>query len=131
MRGFIVNTNRSEEPTDHLSEEYMLKHGVALVTGEEYFGKINQIEENDVVFLYANEVGIIARGLATGVPWNAEELICDCPARFMSLTQFRTLRSNPLRFSEIPGGAVVIAAVNPIGGELAQQIWDMTSKRLD
>lgn len=134
MPGFIVNTNLSEEPDDHPSQTYMLTEGVALVTGgEPWFQQLEAIRESDIVFLYANNVGIIARGIAIGEPFTPPERFCGERARCMKLRKCERL-SRPITFSQswtehgirLP----VRWAVNKIDEEKTQKIWDIASGRL-
>jgi hypothetical protein len=129
MPGFIVNTNRAEESDDHPSERYMLTERVALVTGEDFFRLIDTIEENDMVFLYANKCGIIARGIATGESYYPAERFCGERARCMRLREFEKL-SRPIQYSELPTQRILNRAVVPIPDEEAQRIWDIASGRL-
>jgi hypothetical protein len=128
-KAFIVNTDRAAQEPDYQSEKYMLKHQVAPVTGEDFFPRINRIEENDKVFLWANRVGIVARGIATGPATDVDELIDECPARCVKLSDFDEILP-PIKFCEVPP-IVVMAAVNSIRQDKAQKIWDIASGRLN
>ena len=130
MPGFIVNTNRSEESDDHPSETYMLTERVALVTGgEPWFQQLDAIRESDIVLLYANDVGIVARGIATGERYNPPGRFCGERPRCMKLREFAALRS-PIPHSELPVQRILNRAVVPIPDEEAKRIWDIASGRL-
>jgi hypothetical protein len=108
----------------------MLENGVALVIGEEWFHLIDNIDENAMVFLYANDVGIVARGIATTDRYNHPENICENPARCVKLLKFAKL-SNPIRHSELPIQLILNRAVVKILDDAAtQSIWDIASGRL-
>lgn len=137
MPGFIVNTNRSEEPPPFPSETYMLEEGVALVTGEKVTGEdpwlrlLDKIGVNDMVFLYANDEGIIARGKATGETYYPDQEFCGNPGRCLKLREFAKL-SNPIKFAELPiqPPPILSRAVVKISDDAAQRIWNIASGRL-
>jgi len=59
----ILNTNKRHSITDH---ENMMKNGVASAFYNPWKFNIDRINKSDIVFLYANGVGIVAYGKGTG-----------------------------------------------------------------
>ena len=63
---YLINTNRTNRPGGEDEQDMLLNTKCAA-----YFSpwkeKINHIQPNDLVFLYSNGKGIVARGIATGV----------------------------------------------------------------
>ncbi|MEH7503827.1 hypothetical protein V7152_17745 [Neobacillus drentensis] len=62
---FIINTNKKASGT--INELDMLHKEKCAAYYSPWKNKIDRIEPNDLVFLYSNGRGIIARGIATGV----------------------------------------------------------------
>lgn len=62
-RFFVLNTNLRHSDEDHVK---MLSEGVALASFSPWKEQIERIKKGDVVFLYANAIGIVAFGTATG-----------------------------------------------------------------
>ncbi|MGA3027308.1 MAG: hypothetical protein ABSF98_21320 [Bryobacteraceae bacterium] len=60
---FILNTNFSNDPTDH---EDMLAHQKAAAYHAPWKFKVQQLSKGDLVFLYQSGVGIVAMGIASG-----------------------------------------------------------------
>lgn len=63
MDYYINNTNLSNGKADH---EKMLLNGKASANDDPWKFKIERILQDDIVFLYQNEVGIVALGEADG-----------------------------------------------------------------
>ncbi|MGB0131127.1 hypothetical protein [Chlorobium sp.] len=63
MDYYINNTNLSNGKADH---EEMLLNGKASANDDPWKFKIERILQDDIVFLYQNEVGIVALGEADG-----------------------------------------------------------------
>ncbi|WP_420768642.1 hypothetical protein ACNR9V_01635 [Parageobacillus thermoglucosidasius] len=61
---YLVNTNKTNNPQNE-SEMIYEKKVAAYYSPWKYY--IDEIEANDLVFLYSNNKGIIARGIATGI----------------------------------------------------------------
>ena len=59
----ILNTNKRHSITDH---DNMVKNGIAAAFYDPWKFNINRIKRDDIVFLYANGVGIVAYGKGTG-----------------------------------------------------------------
>jgi hypothetical protein len=111
-RAYILNTNRTNRPNGEDELDMLLNHKCAA-----YFSpwkeSIEAIQPNDMVFLYSNKRGIIARGIATGIAevddyTNAEGYHPD-EQIFMHLDRFEILKT-PLPaglINEIVGYSVV------------------------
>ncbi|MCP1183995.1 hypothetical protein [Paenibacillus sp. 1781tsa1] len=71
---YIINTNKSHNPN---AENDMLNNMKCAAYYSHWKHYIDTIEANDIVYLYSNGVGIIARGIATGIveidDYNGEE----------------------------------------------------------
>jgi hypothetical protein len=65
-KAYIINTNRTNVPGGE-TERDMLKNEKCSAYFSPWKERIIQIQPNDLVFLYSNGTGIIARGIATGV----------------------------------------------------------------
>ncbi|MED4885135.1 hypothetical protein [Bacillus smithii] len=61
---YLFNTNKTNNPQNELEMIYE-KKVAAYYSPWKYY--IDEIEANDLVFLYSNNKGIIARGIATGI----------------------------------------------------------------
>lgn len=62
-RFFVLNTNLRHSDEDH---EKMLNEGLALASYTPWKEQIKRIKKGDVVFLYANSIGIVGFGEASG-----------------------------------------------------------------
>lgn len=94
---YIVNTNRSNN-TANEQEMLTQKKVSAYYTPWKYF--IDEIETGDIVFLYGNGQGIIARGIATGVVEVADIGTEEKEEHYMHLDRFEIL-ARPLPPSKI------------------------------
>lgn len=65
MKYYVVNTNRRADPGGH-DEQTMLNERIVALYFEGYKEKIHLMSEGDIVFLYANTLGIIAYGEISG-----------------------------------------------------------------
>lgn len=85
---YIINTNKSQNPQ---AEADMIQNTKcsAYYTPWKYY--IDTIEANDIVFLYSNEVGIIARGIATGIVEVANLNNDEEAEHYMKLSHFEEL----------------------------------------
>lgn len=96
-KAYIINTNKSNNTNDE--GDMITKEKCAAYYGPwKYY--IDEIEANDLIFLYSNGNGIIARGIATGIPE-----IDDCNGdideeHYMELNRFQILEK-PLSASKI------------------------------
>ncbi len=64
---YLVNTNRKSDP-DRQDEETMLREQIVSLYFTGHKELIQKLKNNDVVFLYATKVGIIACGTVDGQP---------------------------------------------------------------
>jgi hypothetical protein len=96
-KAYIVNTNKSNNPRN---ESEMLAEGkvAAYYSPWKYF--IDEMESNDVVFLYSNGRGIVARGLATGIIEMKDADGEEDKEHYMHLNRFEELET-PLAPSKI------------------------------
>ncbi|MEH7250422.1 hypothetical protein V7114_27085 [Neobacillus niacini] len=111
---YIINTNLTNRPGGE-TERDMLKNEKCAAYFSPWKERINQIQPNDLVFLYSNGTGIIARGIATGVVEIADYMNEDGlhinEEYYMYLNRFETL-SSPVSSSDINdivGNHVVLA----------------------
>jgi hypothetical protein len=84
-KAYLVNTNKSQNP--HNEAEMLEEQKVAAYYSPWKY-LINHIEANDMVFLYSNGNGIIARGIGSGIIEKAGE---DDLEHYMPLVQFENL----------------------------------------
>lgn len=61
---YLVNTNKSNNPQNEID---MIENQKVSAYYSPWKYYIDEIEANDLVFLYSSNVGIIARGIATGI----------------------------------------------------------------
>ncbi|AKL96151.1 hypothetical protein CACET_c27060 [Clostridium aceticum] len=94
---YIINTNKSNCPTDE-SDMLHNKKCAAYFSPWKYY--IDEIEANDIIFLYSSGRGIIARGIATGIPETKDYRGEIDEEHYMELDRFQIL-STPLEASEI------------------------------
>lgn len=94
---YIINTNKTHNPND---ETNMLQNEkcAAYYTPWKYY--IDTIEANDIVFLYSNDIGIVARGIATGIVEMADYNGDVSEEHYMHLNRFERLVT-PLRADEL------------------------------
>ncbi|PIC70814.1 hypothetical protein CSV77_05750 [Sporosarcina sp. P16b] len=94
---YIVNTNKSNNTVNE--QEMITQQKVsAYYTPWKYF--IDEIEAGDIVYLYGNGQGIIARGIATGVVEVADIGTQTDEEHYMHLERFEILE-HPLAPSKI------------------------------
>lgn len=94
---YLVNTNKTHNAQNE-NEMINEKKVAAYYSPWKYF--IDEIEAGDIIYLYSNSRGIIARGIATGIVE-----ICDVSnsineEHYMNLERFELLKS-PLSSSKI------------------------------
>lgn len=113
---YVVNTNKNNNPAD---EADMLQNQkcAAYYTPWKYY--IDTIEANDLVFLYSSDVGIIARGIATGVVEVKDYHDETDEEHYMHLSRFEKLET-PLRAAEIT------EIIRNIAGQDYKIIWNQT-----
>lgn len=96
-KAYILNTNKSNNPID---EGNMINKKKYATYYEPWKYYIDEIEANDLIFLYSNEKGIIARGMATGIPEIADYNGDADEEHYMELNRFQLLKT-PLPASKI------------------------------
>ncbi|MEH6996368.1 hypothetical protein V7075_27310 [Neobacillus drentensis] len=113
-KAYIINTNRTNRPGGE-TERDMLKNEKCSAYFSPWKERISQIQPNDLVFLYSNGTGIIARGVATGVMEIGEYLNDDGlhinEEYYMHLNRFERI-GRPVPSSDINdivGNHVVLA----------------------
>ncbi|PGY09124.1 hypothetical protein COE25_18835 [Bacillus sp. AFS031507] len=133
-KAYIINTNLTNMPNGE-TERDMLKNEKCAAYFSPWKERIEQIQPNDLVFLYSNGKGIIARGIATGVVeiadyQNKEGLHID-EEYYMNLNQFVRL-SNPVSsadINEIVGNSVVLApTMVSLNYDRGIKIWQAITK---
>ncbi|OLS40816.1 hypothetical protein [Bacillus sp. MRMR6] len=113
-KAYIINTNLSNRPGGE-TERDMLENEKCAAYFSPWKERLHQIQPNDLVFLYSNGSGIIARGMATGVVeianyCNEDGLHVD-EEYYMHLNRFERL-NHPVpssHINEIVGYSVVLA----------------------
>ena len=94
---YIVNTNKSNNPN---CETDMIENAKCAAYYSPWKFYIDEIEPNDIVFLYSNGNGIIARGIATGITEAADYEGNLDEEHYMNLDRFQLLKI-PLKPSKI------------------------------
>jgi len=121
---FVVNTSRKGE-TNSKNENFMMEKECALVTNEPWIWKIFNIPTGSKVMLYANRIGVIALGIATGE--RRMEDLAGAKAHYVRLREFRRLRS-PLTTKEITsttGKKYRYQSVMELRGDAGPKVWDV------
>lgn len=115
-KAFVVNTNKSKNRNAKID---MLQHEkcAAYYSPFKYF--IDSFEADDIVFLYSNNVGIIARGIATGnvemKDWQGK----SNEKHYMQLHNFEVLKTllTAADFTQI---------IREVAGDDNKVIWNQT-----
>ncbi|MEY2195746.1 hypothetical protein AB7942_23880 [Neobacillus sp. BF23-41] len=96
---YIINTNKNNNIN---AEQTMLQEAkcAAYYTPWKYY--IDTIEANDIVFLYSSGVGIVARGIATGIVEVRDYEGQPDEERYMYLDRFELL-NRPLSAASVTG----------------------------
>lgn len=87
-KSYIINTNKSN---DLNCEADMLKNKKCAAYYSPWKEGIDKIQVHEFVFLYSNGNGIIARGVATGVPEIQDYQGKMDEEHYMELDRFKTL----------------------------------------
>ncbi|OBZ10926.1 hypothetical protein [Bacillus sp. FJAT-26390] len=113
---YIINTNKTHNPND---EPLMLQNEkcAAYYTPWKYY--IDTIEANDIVYLYSNDTGIIARGIATGIVETADYNGDVNEEHYMNLNRFERL-ATPLRADELT------SVIRSVAGNDYKIQWNQT-----
>ncbi|WP_456273156.1 hypothetical protein [Bacillus sp. AK031] len=130
-KAYLVNTNKSQNP--HNEPEMLEEQKVAAYYSPWKY-LINHIEANDMVYLYSNGNGIIARGFGSGIIEKAGE---DDLEHNMPLLQFEQL-DEPLPPSAIVQIAQGVTDENyrikwnqtliPLQPFIGEEIWRYITK---
>lgn len=86
---YLVNTNKTnsnKNETEMINEEKV----AAYYSPWKYF--IDEIEAGDIIYLYSNGNGIIARGIATGIVELRDLENCVAGEHYMHLERFEKLK---------------------------------------
>jgi len=94
---YIINTNQSNNPN---CEPDMLQNEKCAAYYSPWKYYIDEIEANDIVFLYSNGKGITARGIATGITEVSDFESEIDEEHYMNLDRFQVL-TLPLPPSDI------------------------------
>ena len=94
---YIINTNFNN---DRSCEQDMLQKAKCSVYCDPWKYYIDEIGCNDIVFLYKSGVGIIARGVATGIVEKVDYNGIEDDEYYMYLDRFEILQK-PLEASKI------------------------------
>ncbi|MFD7523856.1 hypothetical protein [Paenibacillus chitinolyticus] len=86
---YIINTNKAN---NFRAENDMMTNRKCAAYHSPWKHYIDTIEANDIVYLYSNEIGIIARGIATGIVEVADHLNEKNVEHYMHLNRFQELR---------------------------------------
>lgn len=94
---YIINTNKTHNP--ECEKEMLRKHKCAAYYNPwKYY--IDTIEASDLVFLYSSNVGIIGRGIATGIVELNDYEGNENEEHYMHLNRFEPLK-RPLKAAEV------------------------------
>ncbi|MCH6265320.1 hypothetical protein [Neobacillus citreus] len=133
-KAYIINTNRANRPGGE-AERDMLNNEKCSAYFSPWKEKINQIQPNDLVFLYRNGKGIIARGLATGVveiaDYHNDDGWHENEEYFMHLNRFEKLRKavSSSSINDIVGSRVVLSpTMVQMEYERGLKIWQVITK---
>lgn len=94
---YIINTNKNNHPEDEID---MIKKEKCAAYYSPWKYYIDEIEANDIVFLYSSGKGIISRGIGTGIPEIIDYKGESNEEHYMNLDRFQTLVT-PLPASKI------------------------------
>jgi hypothetical protein len=133
-RAYIINTNWANRPGGE-TERDMLQNEKCSAYYSPWKEKIQHIQPNDLVFLYRNKKGIIARGIASGVVEIADYLdkdgLHEDEEYYMNLNRFERL-SKPVSstaINEIVGSQIVLApTMVQLDYERGLKIWQAITK---
>lgn len=97
---FLLNTHRGDYVDSH---KRMIQEGRAEIFCKPWMDDIKKIKENDIVFLYANGVGIVGYGIATGQVENGYRYDDDKqdPSCYQILKEFKSFIDTPIKSNDI------------------------------
>lgn len=120
---YIINTNKKYDPN---SEIEMLNDKKCAAYYSPWKEDIDGIQVNDLIFLYSNKVGIIARGTASGISEVKDYHRYVDEEHYMELDRFQKLKE-PLTSSsinKIVGNNIILNQTQkPINYEDGLKIW--------
>lgn len=121
---YIINTNQTNDAN---CEQDMLLNEKCAAYYSPWKYYIDEIEANDIVFLYSNGKGIIARGIATGITEVLDYEGESDEEHFMNLNRFQVLNkpfppSKITNILEVKFNQTVITLPYRFGIELWQDI---------
>lgn len=133
-KAYIINTNLVNRP-DGETEKDMVENEKCSAYFSPWKESITKIQPNDLVFLYSNGTGLIARGIATGVveiaDYENEGFLHVDEEYYMHLNRFEVL-SKPVRsaaINEIVGDPIVLApTMVAMEYERGLKIWQAITK---
>ena len=133
-KAYIINTNLSNRPSGE-TENDMIQNQKCAAYFSPWKERLNQINPNDLVFLYSNKTGIIARGVATGIveiaDYQNDDGVHKNEEYYMHLDRFERI-SNPVpsaTINEIVGNSVVLASTQvKMDYEKGIKIWQAITK---
>lgn len=133
-KAYIINTNRTNRPYGE-DEQDMIRNQKCAAYFSPWKEGIEWIQLGDLVFLYRNQKGIIARGVATGIPelddYTNDEGFHEDEQIYMHLDRFEVL-SEPMPaalINEIVGYSVVFGQTRiPVKYESALKVWRHITK---
>lgn len=135
-KAYFINTNRTNRPRGEDEQDMLLNAKFAA-----YFSpwkeRIDNVQPNDLVFLYSNSKGIIARGIATGVveisDYNNDEGLHKDEQHYMHLNHFERMKE-PMQASFINKvvGYSVVYGQTMVSMEYASglSVWQSITKNL-
>ena len=113
---YIINTNKNHNTE---CEADMLRNHKCAAYYNPWKYYIDTMEANDLVFLYSSNVGIIGRGVATGIVELKDYEGKENEEHYMHLNRFERL-TTPLKASE------VTSIVRDIAGQDFDIRWNQT-----
>ncbi len=113
---YIINTNKNNNIN---AEQVMLQQEKCAAFYSPWKYYIDTIEANDIVFLYSSGIGIVARGIATGIVEVADYEGNKDEERYMYLNRFQLL-NQPL------SAANVTSIIRDVAGPDFDIKWNQT-----
>ena len=126
---YIINTNQSNNPS---CEPDMLKNEKCAAYYSPWKYYVDEIEANDIVFLYSNGKGIIARGIATGITETADYEDNIDEEHYMNLSRFQVLSTSlePSKITEIVGHKLMFnQTVISLPHRFGINVWQHITKK--
>jgi hypothetical protein len=88
---YLINTNKSNNPNDEID---MVNNKKCAAYNGYWKYYIDEIEPNDMVFLYSSGTGIIARGVASGIAEVKDYNGVTDEEHYMELDRFQILKTS-------------------------------------